>query len=40
MAVADEFDDPNAIHQCNRLKREVIKKPNYYTNHFHLMEEK
>ena len=29
----DDSDDPNA-------KREVIKKPNYYKNHFRLTEEK
>ena len=49
MEVADECDDPNAIHECddpnaihrwNKFKREVIKKPNYYKNHFRLTEEK
>ena len=40
MEVADKCDDPNAIHRWNRFKREVIKKPNYYKNHFSLMEEK
>ena len=39
MEVADECDDPNAIHQWCRFKREVIKKPNYYKNHFSLTEE-
>ena len=38
MEVADECDDPNAIHRWNRFKCEVIKKPNYYKNHFSLME--
>ena len=33
-------DDPNAIHQWNIFKSEVIKKPNYYKNHFNLTEEK
>ena len=40
MEVADECDDPNAIHRECRFKREVIKKPNYYKNHFSLTEEK
>ena len=40
MEVADECDDPNAIHRWNRFKREVIKKPNYYKNHFRLTEGK
>ena len=40
MEVADECDDPNAIHQWNRFKREVINKPNYHKNHFRLTEEK
>ena len=40
MEVADECDDPNAIHRWNRFKREVIKKPNYYKNHFSLTKEK
>ena len=26
MEMADECDDPNAIHRWNRFKREVIKK--------------
>ena len=30
MEVADKCDDPNTIHQWNRFKCEVIKKPNYY----------
>ena len=38
MEVADKCDDPNAIHRWNRFKQEVIKKPNYYENHFSLME--
>ena len=40
MEVADEYDDPNAIHRWNRFKREVIKKPNYYKNLSRLTEEK
>ena len=40
MEVADECDDPNAIHRWNKFKREVIKKPNYYKNHFSLTKEK
>ena len=40
MEVADKCDDPNAVHRWNRFKREVIKKPNYYKNHFRLTEEK
>ena len=40
MAVADECDDQNAIHRWNRFKREVIKKSNYYKNHFSLTKEK
>ena len=40
MDVADKCDDPNAIHRGNRFKGEVIKKPNYYKNHFSLIEEK
>ena len=40
MEVADECDDPDAIHWWNRSKREVTKKPNYYKNYFRLTEEK
>ena len=40
MEVADECDNRNAIHRWNRFKREVIKKPNYYQNHFSLAKEK
>ena len=40
MEVADECDDPNAIHRWNKFKREVIKKPNYYKHHFSLTKEK
>ena len=40
MEVADECDDPNAIHRWFRFKREVIKKPNNYKNHFSLTKEK
>ena len=40
MEVADESDDPNAIHRWSRFKHEVIKKPNYYKNQFILTEEK
>ena len=40
MEVVDKCDDPNAIHWCNRFKREVIKKSNYYKNHFNLTKEK
>ena len=40
MEVADKCDDPNAIHRWCRFNREVIKKPNYYKNHFSLTEEK
>ena len=29
MVVADESDDPSAIHRWNRFKRKVIKKQNY-----------
>ena len=34
MEVADKCDDPNAIHQWNRFKREMIKKSDYYKNSF------
>ena len=40
MEVIDKCDGPNAIHLWNRFKREVIKKPNYYKNHFILTKEK
>ena len=43
MVVAEEcttFYDPNAIHRWNRFRREVIKKPDYYKNHFNLTKEK
>ena len=40
MRVVDECNDPNAIHRWNMFKREVIKKPNYYKNHFSLTKEK
>ena len=36
MEVVDKCDDPNAIYQWKRFKHEVIKKPNYYRNHFRL----
>ena len=40
MEEAGRRDDPNAIHQWNMCKSEVIQKPNYYKNHFSLIEEK
>ena len=40
MEVAEKCDDPNAIHRWNRFNREVIKKLNYYKNHFSLTKEK
>ena len=40
MEVPVKYDNPNAIHQWNRFKREMIKKPNYYKNDFRLTEEK
>ena len=40
MEVADECDDPNAIHRWCRFKCKVIKKPKYYKNHLGLTEEK
>ena len=40
MEVAGKCDDRNAVHRWCRFKREVVKKPNYYKNHFSLMEEK
>ena len=40
MEVTDKCNDPNSIHRWNRFKSEVIKKPNYYNNHFRLTEEK
>ena len=40
MEKAGRCYDPNAIHHWNILKSEVIEKPNYYENHFRLMEEK
>ena len=40
MKAAGRCDDPNAIHRWNIYKSEVIKKPNYYKNHFRLIEEK
>ena len=40
MEMADKCDDPNAIHRWNIFKSEVIKKLNYYKNHFRLTEEK
>ena len=40
MEAVDKCDDPNAIHRWNSFKCEVIKKPNYYKNHFRLTEEK
>ena len=39
MQVLDECDDPNGIHRWNRFKIGMIKKPNYYNNHFSLTEE-
>ena len=40
MEVADQCDDHNTIHRWKRFKHKVIKKPNYYKNHFRLTEEK
>ena len=40
MEVADKCDDQDPIHLWNRFKHEVIKKPEYYKNHFSLMEKK
>ena len=40
MEVANECDDPKAIHRWCRFKCEVIKKRNYYKHHFSLTEEK
>ena len=40
MEVIDKCDNPNVILRWNRFKREVIKEPNYYKNHFSLTEEK
>ena len=40
MEVADKCDDPNAIHRWSRFRYEVIKKPNYYKNHFILTKKK
>ena len=34
MEVADQCDDPNAIQRWCRFKCKVIKKLNYYKNHF------
>ena len=39
MEVADEWDDQSTIHRWCRFKREVIKKRNYWKNHFSLTEE-
>ena len=38
--VAYECDDSNTIHRWCRFKCEVIKKPNYYKNHFGLTKVK
>ena len=40
MEEAGRCDDTNAIHQWSIFKSEVIKKPNYYKNHFNLTEQK
>ena len=40
MEVTDKCHDPIAIHRWNKFKSEVIKRPNYYKNHFSLTEEK
>ena len=40
MEEASRCDDPSAVHRGNIFKCEVIEKPNYYKNHFSLMEEK
>ena len=40
MEEAGRCDDPNAIHQWDIFKSEVIEKPNYYKNHSSLTEEK
>ena len=40
MEEAGRCDDPNTIHRWNIFKSEVIEIPDYYKNHFSLMEEK
>ena len=40
MGVTDKCDDPNVIHRWNRFKGEMMKKLNYYKNHFSPTEEK
>ena len=40
MEMAAKCDDTNAIHWWNRFKRKVIKKADYYKNHFRLTEGK
>ena len=40
MENAGRCDDANAIHRSNIFKSEVIKKSNYYKNHFSLTEKK
>ena len=40
MMVVDDCNDQDAIGLWNRFKRKMIKKPNYYKNHFRLKEEK
>ena len=40
LEVANECDDPKANYRWNRFKGEVIKKRNYYKNHFSLTKEK
>ena len=40
MGVADQCNDPDAIHRWCRFKCEVTKKLNYCKNHFSLAEEK
>ena len=40
MMVADVCEDTNVIRRWNRFKHEVIKKPNYYKNHFSQTKEK
>ena len=39
MTEKGESDDPNAVHRWCSFKKDVLRKENYYKNHFSMTEE-
>ena len=39
MTVKKYCDDGNAIHRFSRFTKDVLEKPNFYRNHFNLVDE-